>query len=332
MKEKKKCLPLHYRGGFSDRNNIDKLNTEMQITQFSERTRVIFINKLQEILNKITYNVSMYSGEDLFKNLFDYICIEVYNLEMDVNCHFPKKFIDSYYDYDSFSPFLSQKTLFYDIVENTIRNDSYDKVLTIIEAILLWTKQNIIYRMPQYEFLEDGQAKETEFDEIKIFNKIFEREFVGYRFVGNIITPITDEIEVSEIKNGLEVEFNGCRSHIQKALGFLSDRENPDYKNSIKESISAVESICTIIINEPNKTLGEAIKAFEKKGLKIHPSLQKAFLALYGYASNQGGIRHSENLFESNVTFEEAKYMLVSCCAFVNYLIAEYGKINGESK
>ena len=28
-----------------------------------------------------------------------------------------------------------------------------------------------------------------------------------------------------------------------------------------------------------------------------------------------------------NVTFEEAKYMLVSCCAFVNYLIAEYGKI-----
>ena len=24
--------------------------------------------------------------------------------------------------------------------------------------------------------------------------------------------------------------------------------------------------------------------------------------------------------------------MLVSCCAFVNYLIAEYGKINGELK
>ena len=30
--------------------------------------------------------------------------------------------------------------------------------------------------------------------------------------------------------------------------------------------------------------------------------------------------------FESNVTFEEAKYMLVSCSAFVNYLIAVSGK------
>ncbi len=329
MNEEKKCLPLHYRGGFSDRNNIDKLNTEMQITQFSERTRVIFINKLQEILNKITDNVSMYSGEDLFKNLFNYICIEVYNLEMDINCNFPKKFI---YKYDEYDPYLSKKTVFFNIVENTIKNDSYDKVLTIIEAILLWTKQNIIYRMPQIKYLENGQVKQTEFDEMKIFNQVFEKEFVGYRFIGNIITPITDEIEVSEIKIGLEVEFNGCRSHIQKALGFLSDRENPDYKNSIKESISAVESICTIIVNEPKKTLGDAIKAFEKKGLKIHPSLKKAFLALYGYASDQGGIRHSESLFESNVTFEEAKYMLVSCCAFVNYLIAEYGKINGESK
>lgn len=44
-----------------------------------------------------------------------------------------------------------------------------------------------------------------------------------------------------------------------------------------------------------------------------------------GYTSDEGGIRHAEGLFESNVTFEEAKYMLVSCCAFVNYLIAEYG-------
>ena len=43
-------------------------------------------------------------------------------------------------------------------------------------------------------------------------------------------------------------------------------------------------------------------------------------------AADQGGIRHAEGMFESNVTFEEAKFMLVSCSAFINYMIAEYGK------
>ena len=32
----------------------------------------------------------------------------------------------------------------------------------------------------------------------------------------------------------------------------------------------------------------------------------------------------------NEVSFEEAKFMLVSCSAFVNYLISEYGKINGD--
>ena len=53
-------------------------------------------------------------------------------------------------------------------------------------------------------------------------------------------------------------------------------------------------------------------------------------MKLYGYASDKGGIRHAEGLFESDVTFEEAKFMLVSCSAFINYLIAEFGKEHNE--
>jgi hypothetical protein len=73
-------------------------------------------------------------------------------------------------------------------------------------------------------------------------------------------------------------------------------------------------------------TLGDALKQLEKRGLSIHPCLKTAFSKLYGYTTDQGGIRHAEGMFESNVTFEEAKFMLVSCSAFINYLIAEYGK------
>ena len=160
----------------------------------------------------------------------------------------------------------------------------------------------------------------------KKINALFEQEYVGYRFVNGVITPITDEVEIQEVEKASHNPFEGSRSHICKAIGFLSDRENPDYKNSIKESISAVESICQIITGSNKATLGEALKLLTTKGITIHKAMEKAFSSLYGYSSDEGGIRHAEGLFESSVNFEEAKYMLVSCCAFVNYLIAGSGK------
>ena len=56
--------------------------------------------------------------------------------------------------------------------------------------------------------------------------------------------------------------------------------------------------------------------------IEIHPALKKAFNNLYGYTSDSGGIRHA-SLSESNLKFEDAKFMLVSCSAFTNYLIAK---------
>ncbi len=63
-------------------------------------------------------------------------------------------------------------------------------------------------------------------------------------------------------------------------------------------------------------TLGDALKLLKDK---IHPAMKSAFEKLYGYTSDANGIRHSNGL-ERKFTFEEAKYMLISCSAFVNYL------------
>ena len=75
--------------------------------------------------------------------------------------------------------------------------------------------------------------------------------------------------------------------------------------------------MCQIITEKNNATLGEALKLLKNK---IHPALNGAFDKLYGYTSNANGIRHANGLGEGNSTFEEAKYMLISCSAFVNYL------------
>jgi len=97
----------------------------------------------------------------------------------------------------------------------------------------------------------------------------------------------------------------------------------PNYRNPIKESISAVESLCNLITGRKD-TLGDALKKLEAK-VVIHPALKKGFSSIYGYTSDADGIRHGL-LEETNLDFEDAKFMLVSCSAFVNYLIAKSQK------
>ena len=69
-------------------------------------------------------------------------------------------------------------------------------------------------------------------------------------------------------------------------------------------------------------TLGKMLKRLEDRGLVIHASLKGAFEKLYGYTSDSNGVRHAGDIGGPASTFEEAKFMLVSCCAFINYLIA----------
>ena len=152
-------------------------------------------------------------------------------------------------------------------------------------------------------------------------NFILKRELSAYRFVGGKITQITSEEEVSEIEEALEISkpLKSVNTHLRRALDLVADRKSPDYRNSIKESISAVESICNLITKEKNATLGHALKKIEDK-VSLHPALKSAFSSLYGYTSDAEGIRHAL-LDEPNVSFEDAKFMLVLCFAFVNYLI-----------
>jgi hypothetical protein len=104
------------------------------------------------------------------------------------------------------------------------------------------------------------------------------------------------------------------------ALDHLSDRASPNYRDSIKESVSAVEAICSII-DGSKATLGTALKKIKDK-IGLHSALEEAFSKLYGYASNADGIRHAL-LDESNLDFEDAKFMLVACSGFINYLVVK---------
>ncbi len=152
-------------------------------------------------------------------------------------------------------------------------------------------------------------------------NGILERELSGYRVVRGEIVRITDKQEVESVREAASESssgLDGVSKHINKALHLLGKKPEPDYENSIKESISAVEAICCLLTGEKAKGLSKALKKLSDN-MHLHPSLKEGFLKLYGYTSDEDGIRHSI-LEEKDIGFAEAKYMLVTCSAFVNFV------------
>jgi len=179
-----------------------------------------------------------------------------------------------------------------------------------------------------YDFVEfiAGESGESNARASESFrnlcNDYLARESSGYRFVGDIITPITDKEEIAEVRAALATFHDTVGIQLESALAKLADRQNPDYRNSIKDAISAVETVVNLINGTTNKTLGDALKKISG-AIDLHPALAKGLDSIYGWTSDdKGGIRHAM-MEKKEVTAADARFMLVSCSAFVNHLIAK---------
>lgn len=158
---------------------------------------------------------------------------------------------------------------------------------------------------------------------IAMFNATLERELSGFRFVQAVLSPITDPVEMEAIEEAAEASrkagLHGAQKHIETAVELLGKRPEPDYRNAIKEAISAVESVVRMMTG--SASVDAALKALASK-VDIHKALRAGFSNLYGFTSDGDGIRHAI-MDQPTVGFPEAKYMIVACSAFVHYLIAK---------
>lgn len=195
----------------------------------------------------------------------------------------------------------------------------FDDCLSIIRKHFFKAPWNEVYDI--IEFIARVGPEDIKPSFIVACNGYFEKENSAYRFVDGQITEITSETEIQSIEEAIggSTKFSGVKKHLQTSLKLLSDRKNPDYRNSVKESISAIESLAKQVSSDKKAAFGEIVKELERKG-QLHSALKKAFSSLYGYTSDAKGIRHAL-LDESNLTKSDAQFMLVCCSAFVNYVI-----------
>ncbi len=161
---------------------------------------------------------------------------------------------------------------------------------------------------------------------IDAINNTLEEENSAHRVIKSSqkIVPITDQNELNSINDAIEHPLQEVQEHLKAAVEKLSDREQPDYRNSVKESISAVEALCKRLSGKA--TLPDALKELtntNNKNVNLHPAFKEALNKLYGYTSDSSGIRHSLKEKDEPTSYSEAKYMLVVVSAFINYIISQ---------
>lgn len=132
-------------------------------------------------------------------------------------------------------------------------------------------------------------------------------------------TPEEGSTVVDALQTLRHAGLDGSAAHLRAA----SERINAsDWAGSVRESIHAVESVARQLDPKAERTLAKALDSLEKRGtLTLHPALENALITLYGYTSDEQGIRHAQfDRTDAQVGRDEAVFMLGACAAFASYL------------
>ncbi len=190
---------------------------------------------------------------------------------------------------------------------NLIESWDYNKVFDLIEFILSCS-------------LRDNFSE--------TINTLFLEQRVWYSIIVNQIVPIISPIEIKSIESAIQDSWlAGVNTHMIAALKYFSDRDAPDFRNSTKESIFAVEAVSKAVAW--GSTFGDALKELKNNSqystidLLIYESINK----IYAYTNSPNyWIRHATGTESKKVTQNDALFMLVTCSAIINLLVANFWK------
>lgn len=144
----------------------------------------------------------------------------------------------------------------------------------------------------------------------------------AYRLLddGETIVPISVPEELGTLNRAFAElagsEFGGARTHLRRSAEHLISGTPAD---SIRESMHAVESVARVLGG--TDSLRGALQRL-KSTHGLHPALERGFGNIYGFTSDEKGIRHP--LLDdgtAKVDEADATFMLGACAAFVSYMI-----------
>ena len=213
--------------------------------------------------------------------------------------------------------------------EDEIDTD-YEPTMEFIKTIVLQEQFHSVLDL--VEFISNDHACGSSFAEQ--VQQLFERHAAPYRFDSSHrpfhFIPRSSKEQGEAIQQAVDTlrqtRMDGASAHLRKAAEAMNGGR---YAESVGNSIHAVESAARLIDPKAAKTLGPALKSLQDRGVLNHEALAKAFSALYGYSSNEQGIRHALlDRSEANVGLDEAMFMYGACASFAAYLVSKHRQIN----
>ncbi len=202
-------------------------------------------------------------------------------------------------------------------------DDDYGIVTSWLKSSLLNSTYGGFYGLIQY-LLRHRFVSDQFRDAIK---SALERARSPYRVVhGDTLVPIGTQQEAETIERAVQTAVeeghSGSASHIKKAAQLISEGK---WADSVRESVHAVESIARVL-KPGTHSLGPALNQLQTTG-ELHDALKKGMSAMYGYSSDENGIRHAL-LDEGDAAVDEtdAIFMLGACAAFVSYVLGKVAK------
>ena len=164
----------------------------------------------------------------------------------------------------------------------------------------------------------------------KVVARVLEKYMCAYTVIDDevpTIVPIALPEQKKSIEDAFKMlksgPFDGARKHLRQSAQCLNDNDLP---GSVRESIHAVESVARQLDSGAAKTLQPALTALSKKNVALHPAFKTGIEKLYGYTSDEDGIRHALLEGDANVDTEDAVFMFGACASFSAYLVSKARK------
>ena len=208
---------------------------------------------------------------------------------------------------------------------------SYQNVISLLKQAILRGNFNKILDLVQFMVNDKKYGEKL----VKPIGESFERCAAAYYLDMSRhpykFFPHSNEAQGEATREAIKTirdgGMEGAETHLRQAAEHINAQR---FAESIKDSIHAVESVARQI-DPKSRTLGPALNSLDRAGLIKHPALKEAFSKLYGYTSDEQGIRHP--LLDKNspdVDLDEAMFMFGACASFAAYLVNKHHKMQEE--
>lgn len=269
---------------FAQAEGAEEMPRQLQLREISPELRAMLWAYVHEHLTKATAYPGSYGGGPYWQDPWKTIL----KLWWIVRLH---KNADEEPDVDRMKS----------VVKSHLTSDDYIKIFDFLQFVI------------QSDMCPRGFAE--------TIDKFLSSRRAAYRVVERHIVPFSSDEQAEAVRSAMAVAREagpkGPYSHLQAASAALSGGR---WAEAVRDSIHAVEAAAKSI--EPDaSTLGPALDKLNKS-IALNPALSKGYKALYGYTSDEAGIRHAL-IFEdeAKVSEHDAIFMFGACSAFVGYLI-----------